>query len=345
MRATAQDPDAARLMGINVDTTIAMTFLIGGMLAGAAGLIYALYQTTIWYFQGFQAGLIAFTAAVMGGIGNLKGAVLGGFIIGMIQQICDNRESLVDLPVRPLLDAGVRLRLPRAHHGLQAVRPARRGDEGGRMSVAAPTPPPEALVVPGAAAREGNFFARNQNMLLTALFLTIAALLPFFLSEGGNVMNNLVLGAAYTVMALGLNIIVGYAGLLDLGYVAFFAIGAYTVGYFGSGFWDKAGGGEGLHFLVGEPASNLPGIHLNFFADPDHRDRGDDGGGHDHRPADAAPARRLHRDRDARVRRDHRPHRDQRRRRPGSRRRSPPAARASRRSTRSTSRSSTGSPR
>jgi branched-chain amino acid transport system permease protein len=91
MRATAQDPDAARLMGINVDTTISLTFLIGGMLAGAAGLIYALYQTTIWYFQGFTAGLVAFTAAVMGGIGNIRGAVLGGFIIGFIQQLSDNR--------------------------------------------------------------------------------------------------------------------------------------------------------------------------------------------------------------------------------------------------------------
>ncbi len=91
MRATAQDPDAARLMGINVDTTISLTFLIGGMLAGAAGLIYALYQTTIWFFQGFQGGLLAFTAAVMGGIGNLRGAVIGGLIIGCIQQISDNR--------------------------------------------------------------------------------------------------------------------------------------------------------------------------------------------------------------------------------------------------------------
>jgi branched-chain amino acid transport system permease protein len=91
MRATAQDPEAARLMGINVDTTISLTFLIGGMLAGAAGLIYALYQTTIWYFQGFTAGLVAFTAAVMGGIGNVRGAVLGGLIIGFIQQISDNR--------------------------------------------------------------------------------------------------------------------------------------------------------------------------------------------------------------------------------------------------------------
>jgi branched-chain amino acid transport system permease protein len=65
--------------------------LLGGMLAGAAGLVNLLYQTSVWYFQGFTAGLIAFTAAVMGGIGNLKGAVLGGLIIGCIQQMSDNR--------------------------------------------------------------------------------------------------------------------------------------------------------------------------------------------------------------------------------------------------------------
>src|SRR5688500_5598537 len=91
MRATAQDPEAARLMGINVDTTISFTFLLGGLMAGAAAVIYALSQTTLWYFSGFIAGLIAFTAAVMGGIGNLRGAVLGGLIIGCIQQIADNR--------------------------------------------------------------------------------------------------------------------------------------------------------------------------------------------------------------------------------------------------------------
>jgi branched-chain amino acid transport system permease protein len=91
MRATAQDPEAARLMGINVNATISLTFLLGGMLAGAAGLVYALYETDIWYFQGFQAGLLAFTAAVMGGIGNIRGAVLGGLIIGVIQSISDSR--------------------------------------------------------------------------------------------------------------------------------------------------------------------------------------------------------------------------------------------------------------
>jgi branched-chain amino acid transport system permease protein len=91
MRATAQDPEAARLMGVNVDTTISLTFLIGGMLAGAAGLVFALFETTIWFFQGFRGGLFAFTAAVMGGIGNVRGAVIGGFLIGMVQALSDSR--------------------------------------------------------------------------------------------------------------------------------------------------------------------------------------------------------------------------------------------------------------
>jgi len=91
MRATAQDPEAARLMGINVNNTVSLTFLLGGALAGAAGLIYAVYETQVWYFQGFQAGLFAFTAAVMGGIGNVRGAVLGGLIIGVIQALSDER--------------------------------------------------------------------------------------------------------------------------------------------------------------------------------------------------------------------------------------------------------------
>jgi branched-chain amino acid transport system permease protein len=99
MRATAQDPDAARLMGIDVDRTISLTFVLGGLLAGAAGLIYALYNGTIVFNQGFTAGLIAFTAAVMGGIGNLKGAVAGGLIIGVIQAIGDTHAGQRWTPV------------------------------------------------------------------------------------------------------------------------------------------------------------------------------------------------------------------------------------------------------
>ena len=85
MRATAQDPEASAMMGINVNRTISFTFLIAGSLAGAAGLLYALYVTNVRYDQGFQLGLIAFTAAVLGGIGNLPGAVLGAVLIGLIQ--------------------------------------------------------------------------------------------------------------------------------------------------------------------------------------------------------------------------------------------------------------------
>jgi len=86
MRATAQDQEAAAMMGINVNRTISFTFLLAGALAGVAGLLYALYSTNIQYDQGFTLGLIAFTAAVLGGIGNLPGAVLGAIIIGLIQQ-------------------------------------------------------------------------------------------------------------------------------------------------------------------------------------------------------------------------------------------------------------------
>ncbi len=85
MRATAQDREAAQLMGININTTIALTFLIGSALAGAAGFVSGVYYGTTWFFNGFEAGLKAFTAAVLGGIGNIAGAMLGGFLIGLIE--------------------------------------------------------------------------------------------------------------------------------------------------------------------------------------------------------------------------------------------------------------------
>ncbi|HWK27447.1 MAG TPA: hypothetical protein VNS09_12845 [Solirubrobacter sp.] len=99
---------------------------------------------------------------------------------------------------------------------------------------------------------------------LVPILLIAAAFLPFFFESGDTFVQTCTQALAYVVMALGLNIVVGFAGLLDLGYVAFFAIGAYTAGYFGSGFFSKVGGGEGWHFLVGGTAAKLPGIHVNF---------------------------------------------------------------------------------
>ncbi len=92
MRATSQDPEAAAMMGINVNRTISFTFALAGGLAGAAGLLYVLQFTTIRFDQGFQLGLIAFTAAVLGGIGNLAGAVLGAVIIGLIEAFNEGLE-------------------------------------------------------------------------------------------------------------------------------------------------------------------------------------------------------------------------------------------------------------
>jgi branched-chain amino acid transport system permease protein len=89
MRAVAQNREAAALMGVNINQTIGAAFLIGGALAGAAGVIYGIYNvnSTVRYDLGFQNGLFAFTAAVLGGIGNTNGAVLGGIFIGMIYSI------------------------------------------------------------------------------------------------------------------------------------------------------------------------------------------------------------------------------------------------------------------
>jgi branched-chain amino acid transport system permease protein len=93
MRATAQDREAAAMMGIPVERIIMLTFFLGGALAGAAGMMFGLYLNTGRYLMGFEAGLKAFTAAVLGGIGNIPGAVLGGYLIGFLSAFSDQYLS------------------------------------------------------------------------------------------------------------------------------------------------------------------------------------------------------------------------------------------------------------
>ena len=88
MRATAQDPEAARMMGVEVDKVIITAFFLGSALAGAGGLIFGLYYNFTSFIIGFTAGLRAFTAAVLGGIGNVPGAMIGGVIIGLVEAYC-----------------------------------------------------------------------------------------------------------------------------------------------------------------------------------------------------------------------------------------------------------------
>ena len=121
---------------------------------------------------------------------------------------------------------------------------------------AAAAPPRKRLAAPK--------LPREARIGITVVAIVAGALLPLFIDSGGGFIDDATLALAYVVMALGLNIIVGFAGLLDLGYVAFFAIGAYTMGYFGSLFHIEANGGDGIHVLVTGAAAELPGIHLNF---------------------------------------------------------------------------------
>jgi branched-chain amino acid transport system permease protein len=105
MRATAQDKEAAQLMGIDINRTIAATFFIGAALAGAGGIIFGLYYNAINFQLGFSAGLFAFTAAVFGGIGNIQGAALGGLIIGLVRAFSDGylRSEWTDVWIFALL--------------------------------------------------------------------------------------------------------------------------------------------------------------------------------------------------------------------------------------------------
>jgi branched-chain amino acid transport system permease protein len=87
MRATSQNPEVAGLMGVNINTVISITFVIGSALAAVAGIMVAAYYGIAHYFMGFMLGLKAFTAAVLGGIGNLAGAMLGGLLLGVIESL------------------------------------------------------------------------------------------------------------------------------------------------------------------------------------------------------------------------------------------------------------------
>ena len=85
IRATAQDADTAQLMGVDINRVVALTFLLGGLLAGAAGFLFAIFFETARYNIGFLPGVKAFTAAVLGGIGNVRGALLGGVLLGLLE--------------------------------------------------------------------------------------------------------------------------------------------------------------------------------------------------------------------------------------------------------------------
>jgi branched-chain amino acid transport system permease protein len=95
IRAVAQDPETASLMGIPVNRVIALTFFVGGAMGGLAGVLFGLHYSLVNPYSGFAPGIKAFTAAVLGGIGNIPGAMLGGMVLGLLEAFAASYLSLL----------------------------------------------------------------------------------------------------------------------------------------------------------------------------------------------------------------------------------------------------------
>lgn len=210
--ACAQDPEMAQLCGIDRNRAISTTFALGGALAGAAAFVFALYYTHPYTLYGAQSGLLAFTAAVLGGVGRPRGALLAGLLLGVVAAFSDYYLAVQWTPVLLLV----------LLIGLLVLRPSGLSRDEGDIAQAAS---PVAL-----AARERNGSRRNRWMLAALLVLGLFYPLLDAMLGGGTQL--IALGAlVFVLLALGLNLVLGFAGLLDLGYAASFAIGAYTAGW------------------------------------------------------------------------------------------------------------------
>ncbi len=240
MRATAQDQEAARMMGVEVDRVVMVTFFLGSALAGAAGLIFGLYYNYTHYGIGYTAGLRAFTAAVLGGIGNIPGAMLGGIIIGLIESLGGQYIAVrwTDVIIFSILIIVLVFRPA----GLLGTHYPETGHEASMLTLNS-----RALGLRDTLLLRRYSTKQRSRAILIAVSIVLL-LFPLIDSNEADI-DAAANASAFAVLALGLNIVVGFAGLLDLGYAAFFAIGAYFYGALASwqlqpewsSFWEPFG--------------------------------------------------------------------------------------------------------
>lgn len=209
LQACAQDADMARLCGVNPDGTIRLAFAIGGGLAGVAAWIFALYYTHPYTLYGAQSGLIAFTAAVMGGIGRPWGAFISGMLLGMLAAFSD---YFIATQWTPVLMLGLLMLL-------LVVRPTGIGGEDESHDLQ----PAQGDSISQRRKHEWNWLSYG----LIALGLCYPILDRWFGWRQELIITSMLILA---ILALGLNLVLGFAGLLDLGFAACFAIGAYITG-------------------------------------------------------------------------------------------------------------------
>jgi branched-chain amino acid transport system permease protein len=230
LRACAQDPEMAQLCGVDRDGAIRLAFGVGGALAGVAALIFALYYTHPMTVYGAQSGLLAFTAAVLGGIGRPRGALLAGLLLGVVAALSDYFLAAQWTPV-------LMLALLMA---LLLVRPTGLAAEGAEEGSTTDDRPPATDRRPRAADRRRPFAqlphflrplgARRSSLVGPAL-LALGLAYPLLDELLGLRITVLVTGMlVFALLALGLNLLLGFAGLLDLGYAAAFGLGAYAAG-------------------------------------------------------------------------------------------------------------------
>lgn len=210
LRALTQNQTLAQMVGVNVASTINRTFAVGGALAGAAAFIFALYYGRPFGMHGAQSGLLAFTAALLGGIGNPLGALISSLGIGVV-------SSLSDYYFSAQWTNAITLSLLLT---LIAWRPLGLMERGGTDAGSAQTR--DSVILPGTGSRS----RAKRDVVVYLSALALVPILLYGFGFGGQII--LRTAAIFVLLALGLNISLGFAGLLDFGFAAGFGLGAYA---------------------------------------------------------------------------------------------------------------------
>jgi branched-chain amino acid transport system permease protein len=246
IRAVSQDLVVGRLLGINVDRVIALTFALGSALGAVAGILIAMYVGAMYPDMGFVALVKAFTAAILGGMGSVPGAVLGGFVLGIVEGLGSAYlpSGFSDaLPYAVLFF--VLLFLP---EGLIRAKAAQ--DVGGHQAIG--------HLGTGLMERLLGHWREwaNPNAIAVALALITVVVTPLLGEYAQRILFQI---ALYAFMALGTNLVLGLAGQLSLAHAAFFAIGAYSSAILttrvGLEFWSGLAVGAVIAFVAGMAVS------------------------------------------------------------------------------------------
>ena len=230
-RATAQDLEAAAFMGVDVDRVVSLVYVAGSALAGVAGVLVGLLYTQVDFAFGFFIGIKAFTAAVIGGIGNIRGALLGGLVLGMVESLATGfiSPTYKDVITFGLLAAVLLLRptglLGRPLRMREAVATSLAAPRRGGWPSGSPARAPVRTPAWAAPRRSspGRACAWGRRVLLVPALVER----PYPLRVGAAIGLSVALTAS-------LNVVAGWTGLLSLGHVAFYAIGAYVYAFLAS---------------------------------------------------------------------------------------------------------------